>query len=82
MNPSGVPNGGAVYGAIFRPRGASVMNFGKCDGNGYSEKLRLLNVKIHDLSIKTEEIPAFGRDPTMFHQATLCFFCLFFCFHF
>ena len=65
VNPSGVAVGGAVYGAIFRPRGASVMNFGKYDGNGYSEDLTLLNVLIHDLSIETEEIPTFGTNKEM-----------------
>jgi len=61
-NPSGLPDGSAVYGVVIHKMGAAAGAFGDkaqlSKQNEFAGNVTLKNVKIHDLKLKAMEIKA------------------------
>ena len=56
VNPNGISPHAVVYGAVFRPRGASIQNFGRLlSQETKSSDLLIDNLEIHDLSVDVKE---------------------------
>eukprot|EP01084_Bolivina_argentea_P299680 516573_1 len=58
-NPSGIPDGASLYGLVFHSFGVAVEGFGQgANEEGNGENLVMENVKVQDLALNVNDLPA------------------------